>query len=122
MLEKQFQKTKVIPRLSRISFLEVQFVQNESDSEDIAVGHQRKLQGQTPGHADLIVYDTKRNIIDFIELKGYKEGKRKKYIAMGDQSPNQVIFENMVNSMGHDYYLIRNPDELQAYIDMKLDT
>lgn len=120
MKEDKFQRTKVIPALSRISFLKVAFVMNETGKNSESHGQWKKAMGILPGHADIIVYDTKRNIIDFIELKGYEEGKKKKYIKMGDQSPDQIVFENMVNSMGNDYYLIRNPDELKAYIELKL--
>ena len=121
MKEDKFQRTKVIPELSKYDFLKVSFVMNETGKDSKKLGAWKKAMGILPGASDLIVYDLKHMKIDYIELKGYELGKTKKYIKMGEQSEKQAEFEDMVNMFGCDYYLIRNPDELQAYIDIKLD-
>lgn len=120
MKEDKFQRTLVIPTIKRIPHLKVAFIMNETGRNSKAHGQWKKDMGILPGHSDLIVYDLKNMKTDYIELKGYSIGKKGQYIGMGKQSDNQCAFESMVNYLGHDYYLIRNPDELNEYIKEKL--
>lgn len=108
MLEKDFQK-KVVRELKRIPYIKVACIQNEVGSNNVRLGAFWKSMGKLTGFSDLIVFNTKRNEIIFVEMKAYKIGKKGGYIGKGAQSDNQLEFQSMVENMGFKYILVDDP-------------
>jgi len=64
--------------------------------------------GLLPGVSDLIIVDVNRVI--FVELK----------TETGIQSDKQKLFQNKVEALGHEYWLIRSLDDLKKHLNCVL--
>lgn len=77
-------------------------------SRHVREAHNLKLQGVTAGVSDLVVLLPKGQAV-FVELKS-PDGS-------GRQSPAQRDFEDIVRSMGYDYYIWDNWKQVEAFIN-----
>jgi hypothetical protein len=65
-----------------------------------------KAMGLRPGVSDLVVM-APRGITVFLEVKTPK----------GKQSPAQILFQQKVESLGHQYHIVRCPEEALFLLD-----
>jgi hypothetical protein len=79
-------------------------IPNESASKEETM---RKLSiGMLPGASDMVLIQP--NKITFIEVK----------TPTGEQSDNQITFENDVKRLGFDYILVRSLDDVKKYLSI----
>lgn len=67
-------------------------------------GNKMKSMGVVPGVSDLILI--KQGMVIFIELK----------TNIGQQRPAQIKFQQMVESLGHQYFIIRCLDDFKKIL------
>lgn len=116
MLEKDFQQ-KFVNKLKEIPNIQVACVVNELGRNSVKLGAFWKRMGKLKGISDLIVFDTKKNLIHFVEMKAYSIGKKGQYIDKKKQSEEQIAFQDMVEKMGFKYFLIDCPTESNKFIE-----
>lgn len=104
MLEKDLQRTVI----EYLGYARIPFIRNNSFSGSIvrANGSTGFIKNNSyPGSPDLILF-LHDGITYHIELKGEN----------GKQSPEQIEYQRVIESIGHRYYIIRDLNELEKLL------
>ncbi|QDP49754.1 MAG: hypothetical protein Unbinned6284contig1004_23 [Prokaryotic dsDNA virus sp.] len=123
MLEKDYQQY-IVREIKKVPYLKVACIQNEVGSNNVKLGAFWKSMGKMAGFSDLMVFNTKRKEIVFLEMKSKtsykispKTGKRIIARAGGKQEPHQELFQEFIEDMGFKYFLVGSEEQEKAFFD-----
>lgn len=118
--EALFQKACVRELRIKYHYLVPVAIQNETNTKSryALVRHWQDM-GKLWGCADMMLFDLRKKTIYFIEFKAYNILKRGGYSPAGKQTENQKKFQELVENIDYEYWLIDTPIKWEEFIKEK---